>query len=715
MLCLPFHVPLDVLMGALPSDRDRVQLLLTCKRLYAHRADFAIDWQIKRIVSAFSAPTFCVHEPHLTRLCEKRLSDPILTIQSSIVTLLRCDNKHVAGILQWTMEQDVTLASPHRLRQLLLNYVGFFLEWKATDKALANISDVQYYHNKRELLQDRCKTWMQVATQAANPYALEDIAPYCMHTLHACQIMRDLWVHNIVEACHVAFEQRLACLAVVWTWFPCTIIKLLLPTAWRGQTYEQTTRVWSNYLRTMEPSWEDMYTFLLARHPLKNVEPYRSVVDEYATRSHFSTRFWFAWFLESNRAERAADLLRNCDETPFDVFEETRTFVRNENDLRSILNARDFGPDAVAVLQLCLQVSFDITTTVRDYLPYVSMDDLRDAFDSDDLDCKDDTAAVAVLADHVVTLLDDQSVPVADLYSNGYLTAKCDWFREAVGVYVTRYQWDRDVLQTLGTVSWPSCVGEGTQCTIAFRHSKKACVAEPHHVIPILAEMYRCVPASIPLSYMENFVVSLLGLQAIKEQYVIERAATLHLLQTMVDKYGSVKHALTIGNHFRVGRVLTVADLHNLFERQANSEYKNNTAEQHWQWLLSYLRSTGSPTTCLNDPPELPNMPSQPALVRSTANAVATGKVQHVHTFARYINAPAYFELCFATACELAAETFEEPIAEAFQALIECRSWHEPQRSRACLFEAAQRHNAHAALQALQRSVRMSTWCLLYD
>lgn len=729
MLCLPFHVPLDVLVAALPSDRDRVQLLLTCKRLYAHRADFAIDWQIERIVSAFQEGNGALYASHLTRLCEKRLCDNNLTTASSIVQRLRWKDERIAHIVQWTIEQDSSRDTPHRLRQLLLNYVGFFLQWKPTDNLFTKFFDVEYYRAQHEFYRGVCKTLIDTSTKVANPFALEDVALYGHRALAQTDLRRHQWVENlrrhqwvesIVDAYLVPFDRRLACLAVLWTWFPCTNMAILLPLTWRGQTYEQTNLVWRSYLHTIQPACEHVYEFLRDEHPFTNVDPFRNTLDEYATQANFSTRFWFAWFLLSHRAERAADLLRGTDELPFDVFEETCTFVSNEDDLRSILSARDFRADAVNVVQLCLQVRFDVTTTVRDYLPYVSVPDLRDAFNNDGFDQKD-SATVAVLADHVVTLLEEQKVPAADLYSYG-VTARCHWFREAVGIYVTRHQWDRDVLQLLGTTSSATSVDEGpnvvvdagTMCTIVYHHTKKACVAEPHHVIPILTEMYQCVPPGIPMFHVENFVGSLLNLQAIKDQYMIERAATLHLLQVIVDTYGSLKHALAMGQRFQVGRVLTVADLHSLFERQPNSEYRNNTAEQHWQWLLDYLRKTGSATAPLNDPPELPNMPSQPTLVRSTANAVATGKVQHVQTFARYINAPAYFELCFATACELAAEAYEEAIAQAFQALIECQSWHKPQRSRACLLEAAQRHHAHAALQALQQSVRMSTWCLLY-
>lgn len=689
MACVPFIVPIDVLMDNVDTDKTRVRLMLTCKRLYAYRTRFAVLWQTDRLVRNLHTTT----AQRLLEMLQVALQHPKyragVHMQLTTTVLLR----HMVKILQWTICDDHRAAPP--LRRLLLG---------------ANIVP------RSEVWDDM---WRQCAS-ATNAEALRDFTDARHGSMSAGFAKGGI---ALIMQTMSSFEQKRDCLEVILrkiepTVRPPNLLKAI-PRRWLSSIFQSKTLL-STYLRCNHLSAAELHQLAEQLHRTW-VVPHVQIMDQFfADAVDVTPVQWYSWYLMSDRVPLACDVLRSDDGT----WLPTKTalsfcpkYVRDcSHDLRNILSVRDVGGHLYLVLIICLRARFDTTALLHEYAPRASLQELVDVLELN----MGAPSSIQVVQDVLQTRLDEHLMDKSDVFSvvKALGLFRCQHSR-TLGVLrrcVSSRQCDDQVLEYIVAnrstlFAAPSYDMREALCDTFVHHARIVCNQSPDRFVGLLTDFYAMASRRrVPFSLINKFARETYQGQA------VNRDEIRHLFSVIMEDDNGISEALSVGRLLRVGRVLTVEDMHALYVAQYTTSFDEagvERTENHWQFLSQYLVDTGSPHAHLRPPPPLPHIPDQEQLAQAVARAVVAGNVTHVQTFARYLNAPAYYELCFASACEQRADndTVCDRIIAAFQALIECRTWSFPQHSANRLFIAAQNANAREAMLALTRSLRTGAFC----
>lgn len=692
MTCVPFIVPIDVLMDNVDSDKTRVRLLLTCKRLYGYRTRFAVLWQTDRLMRNLRPAT----AQRLLEMLQVALQNP--RYRSEVHTQLRTTVllRHVLKIVRWTICDHHPAAPP--LRRLLLG---------ADILARSAVWD---------------DMWRECAS-TTNAEALRDFTDARQGPMSAGFAKGGI---GLIMQTMSALEQKRDCLEIVLrkiepTVRPPNLLKAI-PKRWMSSIF-QTETLLRTYLQCNHLSAAELHQLAEQLHRA-NVVPHVRIMDQFLADAVDTTPVqWYSWYLMSDRVPLACDVLRSDDGTWLPTKKALSycpKLVRDcSHDLRNLLRVRDDVCDhAYLVLIICLRARFDTMALLHEYAPHASLRELVDVLELGIGMPGGNQVVQDVLQTRLDEHLMDNTSDVLTVCVDLGLF-RCQHTRSLAVLRhcISGHQCDAQVLQYMVAnrstlFAAPSYDVREALCDTFVHHARIVCTSSPDRFVALLTDFYTMASGRrIPFSLINKFA---------RETYQgqdVYRDEIRHLFSVIMEDDNGLSEALSVGRELRVGRVLTVEDMHALYVAHYTTSFDEagvERTENHWQFLNQYLVDTGSPHAHSRPAPPMPCAPDQAQLAQAVARSVVAGNVEHVQTFARYLNAPAYFELSFASACAQNAggdAPVCDKITAAFQALIECRTWPFPQRSANRLFIAAQNANAREAMLALTRSLRVAAFC----
>lgn len=552
-LCLAFYMPIDVMMDNLATDRDRVHLMMTCKRMYAHRTLFARDWQVLKMVYNFDPATAVHYASHLCCLLQ------------STTAVARCDPNKLYAIVHWTVKQNIDNQVAHGLRNLIV---------PGTPADVAMLKSMWY-----------------LSAEMANAPALNDFTRLLEQKCALVQDSVQGALRCMVPFKNAPFHQYVPCLSTVFgklrkgryqrLYFPYNM-------SWNGQTFEQTAGVLHAMFTHMQPDQEDVEQFLYTVRP-KNTDAYCAVIDPYAQNQQFSPTFWFAWFLQSGRIGLASTLLRNTSISELSdsfVFDKVAMYVEETVDLLEVLTSRDCSDCAKRVVELCIDMPFDTTSVAKEFLSYLSKEDVCELHETakrakqkvhnmerEKLQRKRNMELI--LRNHLLHLLRNGQIAFDDLFTTTFLYSPDVCLTKTTCWYIVERS-----LHTAALKNMQKRVHNNSRavyCLVQAIHDR-----HPECLLDLINIVYSVTLISCSPS-RGQFVAQLVKHRE-QTMIAIERVAAKHLLHRVV-RMTSLDEALELSLLLQLGRVLQANDFSDLCKVAKQNRPR--------AWIVNFRRLAG--------------------------------------------------------------------------------------------------------------------------